>query len=108
MRFLDWQTTSLAPWTDDVAYFIGGVLEVDDRRSHEVELLRHYLAALSASGASAPTFDEAWLAYRRHHLHGLMFALCPPEMQTAEVCALMGDRYGTAAIDHETLKAFEG
>lgn len=103
MRFLDWQTTCLAPWSDDVAYFVTGVLDVEDRRTHETELLRHYLGVLAATGADAPGFDDAWLSYRRHHLHGLMFALCPPEMQSAEVCTLMGDRYGNAAIDHDTV-----
>jgi len=105
LRFLDWQTTCLAPWADDVAYFLVGVLDVEERRAREQELLGHYLAALSATGAPAPGFDDAWLAYRQHHLHGLMFALCPPEMQPPEVCTLMGDRYATAAIDHETLAA---
>ncbi|WP_019875191.1 oxidoreductase family protein [Sporichthya polymorpha] len=102
-RFLDWQTTCLAPWSDDVAYFLVGALEIEDRRKHEEDLLRHYLDALAAAGGEAPPYSEAWDAYRRHHLHGLMFALCPPEMQPAEVCRQMGDRYATAARDHGTL-----
>jgi len=44
--------------------------------------------------------DAAWPACREHHLHGLMFALCPPDMQSADVCAQMGQRYGAAALDH--------
>ncbi|KLL12805.1 hypothetical protein BL254_07755 [Protofrankia sp. BMG5.30] len=58
-------------------------------------------------GERAPAFDEAWLAYRRHQLHGLMFAFCPPDMQPENVCAQMGVRYGTAAADLETLGVFE-
>jgi hypothetical protein len=104
-RFLDWQTVCLALWSDDVTYFITGILDVEERRRHEVDLLKHYLGALRSFTADAPGFDEAWLSYRQHHLHGLMFALCPPEMQAAEVCAQMGDRYAAAAIDHETLEA---
>lgn len=53
-RFLDWQTTCLAPWSDDVAYFLVGTLEVEDRRKHEEDLLRHYLDALSSAGGEAP------------------------------------------------------
>jgi hypothetical protein len=105
MRFLDWQTVCLAPWSDDVAYFLVGALDVEQRRAHDRDLLDHYLGALAATGADTPTRDEAWDTYRRHHLHGLMFALCPPEMQPADVCAAMGDRYAAAAIDHETLNA---
>jgi hypothetical protein len=107
-RFLDWQTTCLAPWSDDVAYFLVGALDVEDRRKHEEDLLRHYLDALAAAGGEAPSYSAAWDAYRRHHLHGLMFALCPPEMQPAEVCRVMGDRYAAAAIDHGTLDAVTG
>lgn len=107
LRFLDWQTTCLAPWADDLAYFLVGILDIPARREHETSLLRHYLGALAAGGGPVVAFDDAWLAYRRHHLHGLMFALCGPEMQPAEVCTVMGDRYATAAIDHETLRALE-
>ncbi|MVU80698.1 phosphotransferase [Nocardia sp. ET3-3] len=107
LRFLDWQTTCLAPWADDVAYFLVGILDAEERRKHESDLLRHYMSALAAAGGPALEFDDAFLAYRRHHLHGLMFALCPPEMQPAEVCTLMGDRYATAAIEHDTLRAIE-
>ena len=105
MRFLDWQTVCLAPWADDVAYFLVGALDIEQRRENERDLLTHYLDALNSTGVPAPSFEEAWNSYRQHHLHGLMFALCPPEMQPPEVCALMGDRYATAAIDHHTLSS---
>jgi hypothetical protein len=106
-RFLDWQTTCLAPWADDVAYFLVGALEVADRQASERDLLAHYLDELARAGGEAPSFGRAWEAYRRHHLHGLMFALCPPEMQSPQVCESMGDRYAAAAIDHGTLQALE-
>ncbi|WP_448503821.1 oxidoreductase family protein [Mycolicibacterium thermoresistibile] len=102
-RFLDWQTVCLAPWADDVAYFLVGILDVERRRSHEVELLRHYLEVLSAGVPHVPTFEDAWRAYREHHLHGLMFALCPADMQPPDVCTPMGQRYGAAALDPGTL-----
>ncbi|HEX5805358.1 MAG TPA: oxidoreductase family protein, partial [Macromonas sp.] len=106
-RFLDWQTVCLAPWSDDVTYFMTGALTVADRRAHDAALLKHYLGALRAAiGSAAPTFDEAWLAYRQHQLHGLMFALCPSDMQPAAVCEQMGVRYGAAVTDLETLAAF--
>ena len=105
-HFLDWQTVSLAPWSDDVSYFLVGILDVERRRKHELELIRHYHNALTAGVSDAPSFDQAWHAYRKHQLHGLMFALCPPEMQSAEVCTQMGERYGAAALDHETLSLF--
>ena len=106
-RFLDWQVLCLAPWADDVAYFTVGSLTVDERRTHEDDLLRHYLDVLAANGAPAPNLDDARTLFRRQHLHGLMFAFCPPEMQDPDDCARMAERYGQAAIDHDTLALLE-
>lgn len=105
--FLDWQVACLAPWSDDVAFFLVGALDVEDRRAGEQDLVRHYLAALAAAGAPAPDFDEGWLDYRRHQLHGLNFALCPPEMQAEADCTVMAERFGAAAVDHDTLGLLE-
>jgi len=105
--FLDWQVACLSPWADDVAFFLVGALDVEDRRAREQDLLRHYLAALATAGAPAPDFEEAWLDYRRHQLHGLNFALCPPEMQAEEDCTIMAERFGAAAVDHDTLGLLE-
>ena len=105
--FLDWQTICLAPWSDDVTYFVVGALSVEDRRAGERDLLRHYLEALAAAGGPALGFDEAWREYGRHHLHGVMFSFCPPEMQDEDVCTIMAERYGAAASDHDTLRQLE-
>lgn len=106
-RFLDWQVFSLGSWSVDVSYFLVGSLTVSDRQHHEDGLLRHYLEVLAAQGVAAPTFDEAFSSYRRHHLHGVMWAFCPPEMQDPEDCAEMARRHAGAAIDHNTLAALE-
>jgi hypothetical protein len=103
LRFVDWQTACLAPWSDDVAYFIVGALTVADRRDHERDLLAHYLEALAAHGAPAPQFEDAWAEYRTRHLHGLLWLLVPEEMQPAEYSAVMAERYGAAAFEHDTL-----
>ena len=95
----------LGPWADDVTYFLVGALDIAARRTHERDLLKHYLDALAAGGAPAPDQETALAAYRRHHLHGLSFAVCPPEKQGEEVCRLMGERYAAAVADHDTLAA---
>jgi hypothetical protein len=46
-------------------------------------------------------------ALRRHHLHGVMSAFCPPQMQDPDDCAEMARRHDQAAIDHETLAVLE-
>jgi hypothetical protein len=99
--FVDWQGVCLAPWSDDVAYLIGGALTPDDRRANERDLLAHYLTALAATGAPAPAIDAAWADYRRHHLHGLVWLLVPEAMQPEAVCHAMGERYAIACADHD-------
>jgi len=106
-RFLDWQVFSLGSWSVDASYFLVGSLTVADRQREEEALLRHYLDVLAAQGVTAPSFDEAMDSYRKHHLHGVMWAFCPPEMQDPQDCAEMAQRHVSAAIDHDTLAALE-
>jgi hypothetical protein len=102
-RFLDWQVLGRNPWSVDVAYFMVGALTVADRQREEERLLRHYLEVLAGNGAPAPDFDTAVDACRAHHLHGVIWAFCPPEMQDPEDCAEMARRHVQAAVDHDTL-----
>jgi len=106
-RFLDWQGVCRAPAFYDVAYFIGGALEPDDRRAHEQELVRHYLAALSAGGGPTVGFDDAWLDYRRYTLHGFLWAVTPPVMQPPDKVKAMGERHALAIADHDSLASLD-
>jgi hypothetical protein len=101
--FYDWQTFCLAPPLDDVTYFIGGALSTQDRRSHERDLLRHYLGALAAGGGPRLDWDDAWLDYRRYQIHGFFWALLPPAWQPVDVSVPMAERYIAAIGDHDTL-----
>ena len=103
-RFLDWQVLGRNPWSVDVPYFMVGALTVEDRQREEERLLRHYLDALAGHGAPAPDFDAAMEACRAHHLHGVMWGFCPPEMQDPDDCAEMARRHVQAAVDHDTLE----
>ena len=47
---VDWQTAAWGGASLDVAYFIGGCLSTEDRRSHEADLLAHYHDALCRRG----------------------------------------------------------
>ena len=103
-RFLDWQFACRCDPFHDVTLFLVGALSVEDRRTHEQALLRGYLAA---RGEPAEPFDAAWNAYRRHPLHGVMYALTPEAMQPADVRAALADRFAQAAVDLETLTALQ-
>lgn len=101
--FLDWAGVARCPWSYDVAYFLVGALSIEDRRNHERSLVEGYLDSLEKHGG--PTLDraEAWLDYRRHTLHGLIWATLPAVMQTPENVRAMGDRYVAAIVDHDPL-----
>ena len=49
---LDWQLMRVATWANDVSYPILTALDVEERRASERELLRHYLAELTARGVA--------------------------------------------------------
>jgi hypothetical protein len=86
---------------------VAGALSIEDRRTHEESLLRGYLAALAAGGADpVPGWDEAWLSYRRHMLHGLLWFLCPTQMQPLEIINANVERFGAAASDHQVDRLF--
>lgn len=103
VAFLDWQGVCLAPWSYDVAYFITGALSVADRRAHEHALLNHYRSALSAAGGPVLDADDCWTAYRRHALHGFVWAATPPIMQSVERVCAMAERHLAAIEDLESL-----
>jgi aminoglycoside phosphotransferase (APT) family kinase protein len=103
--FFDWQAVCLGPPLDDVAYFLTGALETADRRACERDLLRHYLRALTAHGAAAPSHDEAWNSYRCYSVHGILWAVTPPMMQTRINVRAMAERHAAAIIDLDGLHA---
>ena len=103
--YIDWQAIMRGSWAFDVAPLIVSALPVALRRAHERELLQHYLDRLVAYGAKAPSFDEAWLGYRRFALWSFMFALCPPQFQLEQNCCAVAERASAAVLDLETLAA---
>jgi hypothetical protein len=92
-------------WANDLNYAIVGSLEVEDRRAHERDILRHYLERLSAHGGPEIGWDDAWLAWRRQAIHGFMYMLCSPRQQPEELIALQTERFGYDAMDIDMLDA---
>ncbi|KAI1477419.1 kinase-like domain-containing protein [Daldinia eschscholtzii] len=105
--FLDWQAPFSSVSLDDVAYFVTGVMTVEDRRKHETDLIRHYLKALHEGGAPKFELEEIWDDYRKHVLHGLAWALTAPGMQPDDNVFTMTERHGAAVEDHKTLELLE-
>ena len=103
--FLDWQSPMAGPCLDDVTYCLIGSLSIEDRRTHERELLQHYLNQLAHYGVAPPSFAATWHAYRQQVMHGFMWVSTPPSMQPDDVVAANTERFCAALEDLETLHA---
>lgn len=62
--FLDWGLVVVSTALRDVSYFLNMCLSVEDRRSHDADLIRHYLDIRGALGGVEISFDEAWQSHR--------------------------------------------
>ena len=74
-KVVDWQTVSWGPAMIDVAYFVGGGLNVEDRRAAEEELVRAYHDELLARGVSDLTWERCWEGYRQGTFHGILMTI---------------------------------
>jgi aminoglycoside phosphotransferase (APT) family kinase protein len=101
--WFDWQVTQLGNWSTDVSYHLATVLSVEDRRTHEVELLQHYLRELAAQGAPTPSWDEAWDLYRRSFPYGYFLWVITRVRDRSEVLAHL-PRLLAALADHDTYR----
>ena len=64
--FLDWGILSTGTPLRDVSYFLAMALDVEVRRAHEHDLLRHYLEIWNAGSRVPIDFDGAWESHRVH------------------------------------------
>ena len=100
--WLDWQVTQRGHWSIDVAYHLGTVLDIEDRRAHERDLVRHYLDELTANGvADAPSWDEAWERYTLGFSWGYLLWVIT-QISSREVVLVHMPRLGAALADHDT------
>jgi aminoglycoside phosphotransferase (APT) family kinase protein len=107
--FLDWQGDTRGCWAHDYTEFVLTALEVEARRVHERPLLEFYLEHLASHGAAAPTFNDAWLQYRRNTIWpAYSSAVCPVEMQPENVLTAYTRRGMAAATDLDALASFDG
>jgi Phosphotransferase enzyme family len=106
----DWQLVQRGPWYLDVGYHIASALTVEDRRSHEDDLIRHYLDELRAAGAArgteiaVPAPDEVRLGYRLGVLYGFWHWGVTCKVARPITGALL-NRLGTAVADHDSYAA---
>jgi aminoglycoside phosphotransferase (APT) family kinase protein len=103
---LDFQLFCEGRWAWDFGYSMTGAMTLEDRRTHERDLLAHYLGELRAAKVDAPSFDAAWFDYRRFAIWGFVAFLTPGEkIQSEEYNTVVGERHAVAAVDLESLTA---
>ena len=106
----DWGVTHVGPWGRDLAYCLSTGLSVDDRRTHESELIGHYLAELVACGGPAISMEEAMAACRSGIMTALAFwtmTAAPvaemPDMQPPQTALAFVERLAAAVCDWDAL-----
>jgi thiamine kinase-like enzyme len=102
---IDWQLCRSGPWARDVAYLLATSLDPETRGSAEKDLLADYLHRL---GPHAPTFNEAWLAYRRHVVYAVEAMLVTAAigvMMPKSISLTLVERAATAAGDLDSFGA---
>lgn len=104
VTIVDWQTVGVGAGVSDASYFLGAGLTTDERRSHEMELLRLYHDRLVAGGVSGYSWDECLTGYRYNSLWGLWMSVVAPLVVAADArgddmfCA-MAERHAFHALD---------
>ena len=105
MGIADWAACLNGGWAFDYAYLVNSACEPEDRREWQEGLMKLYLEKLAEHGGTAPSFDDAWLAYRRQSFWPFSAwtftigrAFYQPEMQPVPTCRTIIRRTG-AAID---------
>jgi len=80
---VDWQTTSESTALTDAAYFIGGSLDIQDRRDWEKALVDDYRIALDQEGVSLGKQD-CWDLYREQSMHGILITVLGASFSTPD------------------------
>ncbi len=108
---LDWQCCNIGPGIRDVAYALSTMLEIEDRRKWEVDLLASYVDQMNIHSDERYNFDSTLYDYKRFLLAALMMwtpTLCPapnfPNMQPEEMSRKMIERISAAISDHKVLE----
>ncbi len=71
---VDWQTVCESSAVTDVAYFMGGSVDTDNRRTWERQLVKEYRIELERNGVTISDVD-CWNLYREYSMHGVMITV---------------------------------
>lgn len=101
---VDWQTLTVGPPTQDLAYFIGASLTEDVRRDHERTLVEDYYNRVLALGVGDYDWEQCWRGYQLGSFSGLTMAvraaiLVEETERGNEMFATMARRHGQQILD---------
>jgi thiamine kinase-like enzyme len=104
LTVVDWQTVGWGGAMADAAYFLGGGLEPELRRTSERELFAEYHDALCAQGMHDFALEDCWREYRRHAFAGVLMAIVASMLvertdRGDEMFIAMLARHGQQALD---------
>lgn len=106
----DWQCLAIGDHCRDLAYSISTLLDVEDRRRWEEDLIRLYADTLSANTGREIAVEKIFQSYKRWLPAALLMwtpTLVPiegfPDMQPREMSLKMIKRIATAIDDHDCL-----
>lgn len=71
---VDWQTVGESSPLTDAAYFLGGSVDIDQRRQWEKSLIDEYAGWLSSAGIPLSS-KECWEQYREFSMHGIVITV---------------------------------
>ncbi len=105
---LDWQGIGRGPGMYDLAYVLGGSMEIELRRQHEVELVTAYQQQLADNGVTDYSLAQASEDYAFAQLMGGLAVsvvtggtLDLSNERGKQLVATMAERHVTAALDHD-------
>jgi aminoglycoside phosphotransferase (APT) family kinase protein len=104
---VDFQTVTHACGVQDLAYFLGAGLSVEDRRKHERDLVQRWVDGLSGYGVTV-AFDAVWAEYRAFAFAGVVMAVVASMIvqrtgRGDDMFMTMAHRHAQHAIDLDSL-----
>ncbi|WP_439135996.1 phosphotransferase [Pseudomaricurvus sp.] len=105
---LDWQLSARGYCMHDISYIITTGLSIEQRRTHERDLVTYYREQLCARGVTdVPSMNDMWSEYRRAMAWNLYIGwlITPVVNYGWDITVMAVLRTITAYEDHETHKA---
>jgi Ecdysteroid kinase-like family len=100
---VDWQTVGESSALTDAAYFLGGSVDIAQRREWEKSLINQYAQWLGAAGVPLSS-QECWQQYREFSMHGILITVLgavftAPEERSDRMFLAMIQRHLQQCVD---------